>query len=106
MSDACVVDASEPGIIALLPNDLHGLDDLVLVEHRVEAELRELLGEVVRRDVYQTVVGLLLGWRVRRQGQVAHNQVVVLVSHVFIEDYLVHTLREVEVHFREQSRRV
>lgn len=99
MSDASVVDASEARIVALLPYDLHGLDDFVLVEHRVEAELGELLREVVGRDVNQTVVGLLLGGGVRRQGQVAHYQVVVLVTHVLIENYFVHTLREVEVHF-------
>ncbi len=99
MSDAGVLDASEAGIVALLPNDLHGLDDLILVEHRIEAELGELLREVVGRDDNQTVVGLLLGRGVRRQGQVAHYEIVVLFSHVLIENYFVHTLREVEVHF-------
>ncbi len=100
MSNAGVVDASKASIIALLPNDLHRLDNFILVEHSVEAELRELLGEVMGRDVDQAIVGLLLGWRVGRKGQVVHDEIVVLVSHVLIENDFVHALRKIEVNLR------
>lgn len=55
------------------------------------------------RDVYQAIVGLLLGGRVRRKGQVAHDEIVVLVSHVLIENDFVHALRKIEVNFGQES---
>lgn len=100
VSNAGVVDASKASIIALLPNDLHRLDNFILVKHSVEAELRELLGEVMGRDVNQAIVGLFLGWRVGRKGQVVHDEIVVLVSHVLIENDFVHALRKIEVNLR------
>ena len=52
MSDVGVVDVSEVSIVAFLPDNLHGADHLILIHEGVEAELRELLGEVVGRNVH------------------------------------------------------
>lgn len=60
VGDVGVVDVAKIGVVAFLADDLLHADDLVLAQECVEAELRELFGEVVRRDVNQTKVGLLL----------------------------------------------
>ena len=52
MSDIGVVDVSEVSIVAFLSDDLHCADHLILIHEGVEAELRELLGEVVGRNVH------------------------------------------------------
>jgi hypothetical protein len=51
MSNIGVIDISKVGVIAFLPDDLHGSDDLVLVHQSVEAELGELFREIVGRNV-------------------------------------------------------
>jgi hypothetical protein len=52
MSDVGVVDVSEVSIVAFLSDDLHCADHLILIHEGVEAELRELLGKVVGRNVH------------------------------------------------------
>ena len=100
MSNVGIVNASKASIIALLLNYLERLNNLILVQHCVEAELGELLWEVVWWDVYQAVVGLRLGRRIGRKGKVTHDQVVVLVSHMLVEDDLVHAFREFKINLR------
>jgi hypothetical protein len=95
-----IVNASKASIIALLLNDLESLNNLILVQHCVEAELGELLREVVRWDVDQAVVRLRLGRRVGRKGKVAHDEIVVLVSHMLVKDDLVHALRKLKINLR------
>jgi len=102
VSDASVIDASKSCIVALFSNDLHSLDNFVAVKHSGQGEQRELLREIVRRYVDQAIVRLFLGRWVGRKSKIAHDQIVVLISHVLIKYDFVHTLSKVEVYFRQE----
>jgi hypothetical protein len=98
MSDVGVVDVSEVSVITFFSDDLHCADHLILIHEGVEAELRELLGEVVGRNVYKGIVwGIFLCW-LRWEGKIAHDEIVALLLHVLIEDDFVHALGKVEVY--------
>ena len=101
VEDAVVLE----NFVALVADFNHGSDDLWLDEQRVEAECRELLGEVVRGDGHQAQVWHFLWLRLRWQLQVRryqlrrvvleHAATVVVVLHeelslLFIVDRLFH----------------
>ena len=93
-----VVDFLGEHFVALGLDVDHGVDHFFLHVERVEAEVRELLGEVVRRDRDHGEVRHGRGRLLRGQLQVARDEVAALLLHVHVEDDLVHRAREVEVH--------
>jgi hypothetical protein len=72
LRDVWIVDILHKNIIALLSDLLHGSDRLILVQDRVEAEVRELFREVMRWNSNHTIVRslslLFFLWHVQRTG--------------------------------------
>jgi hypothetical protein len=106
MSDVGVVDVSEVSIVAFLSDDLHCADHLILIHEGVEAELRELLGEVVGRNVHEGIVWGFFLCGLRRERKIAHNELASLLLHVLVEDDFVHALCKVEVYLGKKGRGV
>ena len=93
-----IVNILRSNIVALLADLLLGFYHLVVAGERAETEGSENFVEVVLRDPdHAEVRSCFLLWR-WRQVEFPSDQVVLLVRAVFVEDDLVHCLREVSAH--------
>mmetsp|Transcript_20747 Transcript_20747/g.31992 ORF Transcript_20747/g.31992 Transcript_20747/m.31992 type:complete len:987 (-) Transcript_20747:91-3051(-) len=106
LGDVRIVDILQEHIVTLLSDLLHSTDGLVLVQNGVEAEVGELLSEVVRRNDDHAVVGRFFLLLFLREDERAGDEVGAVLLQVLVEDDLVHGLGKVEVDLIEQRRRV
>jgi hypothetical protein len=87
-------------LIAFSSDVNHGSDDLFFDKERVEAEVRELLGEVMLRDGNHAKLGYCPAWCFRRECQVCLNHIFKLILrflHGLVNDNPVHSAAEVKI---------
>ena len=103
MSDISIVDVSEVSIIAFLSYYMQDFYYFFLTQKGIKAKLRELLREIVGRNVYEPIVWFgFRGW-LRRHGQTANDQTVGAIIHVLVKDDLIHAFGKFKAHFREKG---
>jgi hypothetical protein len=101
LGDVWIVNVLKKHVIAFLADLLHGPDGLVLIEHRVEAEVGESLWEIVGGNRDHTVVLRFLLFLFLRHLERSRNQIRTRLSHVLVKDYFIHRLGVFEVDFVE-----
>lgn len=81
-------------------------NDFILILESIEAELRELLREIMRRNGDHPKVWGFLYSRLGRKLEIACDQLVASLLQVLVKDDLIHGLCKLEVNLRQESGRV
>lgn len=82
---------------------MHGSDGLIFVQNGVEAEIGELLWEVVWWNGDHTVIWRKFLWLLSWKSKWSRDEVWSIGAQMFIEDDFVHGFGKFEIDFTEKS---